>query len=465
MPDPYELLALGNAAVVAPAGHGKTEIITSIAALGRRALILTHTHAGVHAIRARLKRHGVSLRSVAVDTIAGWCMRYAHSFPSVARPPDGTPRNGAEWDQLYRGLIQALDVTAIHDVIAASYDRILIDEYQDCGQLQHQLSVALSRCVPTTIFGDPMQGIFEFAGANLQWAGEVHQDFPLAGTLEIPYRWAGRNPALGEWIAEVREQLIRGHQIDLADPRIRYRESGDAFDMGTLFDGIDGREGSFAAIHCNKTICYRLASAANGGYQAIEEVAANRLGQLAGEWDRAADGEQRKQSLQSLLNDCFHKRRLADGEIDGPEALATMTAIRELVPSLGEGSGAEQALQILNLCRRHLRWKLYRSELWRDAERAFGELASLRVESMAEAVDNTRQRASLVGRRMPTRTVSTPLLLKGLEFDHVVVPDASHFLRERNAQAKLFYVAISRATHSLTISSPDRFIRFPVPVI
>ncbi|EKN48121.1 hypothetical protein AO065_20740 [Pseudomonas viridiflava] len=356
-------------------------------------------------------------------------------------------------------------MTAIHDVIAASYDRILIDEYQDCGQLQHQLSVALSRCVPTTIFGDPMQGIFEFAGANLQWAGEVHQDFPLAGTLEIPYRWAGRNPALGEWIAEVREQLIRGHQIDLADPRIRYRESGDAFDMGTLFDGIDGREGSFAAIHCNKTICYRLASAANGGYQAIEEVAANRLGQLAGEWDRAADGEQRKQSLQSLLNDCFHKRRLADGEIDGPEALATMTAIRELVPSLGEGSGAEQALQILNLCRRHLRWKLYRSELWRDAERAFGELASLRVESMAEAVDNTRQRASLVGRRMPTRTVSTPLLLKGLEFDHVVVPDASHFLRERNAQAKLFYVAISRATHSLTISSPDRFIRFPVPVI
>jgi DNA helicase-2/ATP-dependent DNA helicase PcrA len=120
---------------------------------------------------------------------------------------------------------------------------------------------------------------------------------------------------------------------------------------------------------------------------------------------------------------------------------------------------------MLGLCRRYPRWKLYRSELWRDAGRAFGELASLRVSSMAEAADNTRQRASLVGRRMPTRTVSTPLLLKGPEFDHVVVPDASHFLRERNAQAQLFYVAISRATHSLTISSPDRLIRFPVPTI
>jgi len=53
--------------------------------------------------------------------------------------------------------------------------------------------------------------------------------------------------------------------------------------------------------------------------------------------------------------------------------------------------------------------------------------------------------------------------LKGLEFDHVAIPDATHFARERQAQAKLFYVAISRATRSLTISSSERFIRLPVP--
>ncbi len=137
--------------------------------------------------------------------------------------------------------------------------------------------------------------------------------------------------------------------------------------------------------------------------------------------------------------------------------------IRESVRSLGDGNGAIQAQQILTLCRRHSRWKLYRSELWRDAERAFGELASLRVGSMVEAANNIRQRTSLTGRLMPIRTVSTPLLLKGLEFDHVVIPDASHFLRERMAQAKLFYVAISRATRSLTISSPSRYIRFDPP--
>jgi len=52
---------------------------------------------------------------------------------------------------------------------------------------------------------------------------------------------------------------------------------------------------------------------------------------------------------------------------------------------------------------------------------------------------------------------STPLLLKGLEFDHVVIPDTSHFSRATLAQAKLFYVAISRATQSLTISALESF--------
>jgi DNA helicase IV len=53
--------------------------------------------------------------------------------------------------------------------------------------------------------------------------------------------------------------------------------------------------------------------------------------------------------------------------------------------------------------------------------------------------------------------------LKGLEFDHVVVPDAPHFGRESKAQAKLFYVAISRATRSLTITAPERFLRLQAP--
>lgn len=76
MPDLDELLGKGNASVIAPAGHGKTELIAKLAAKGRRSLVLTHTHAGVHALRARLKRLKVPANLAFVDTIAGWSMRY-----------------------------------------------------------------------------------------------------------------------------------------------------------------------------------------------------------------------------------------------------------------------------------------------------------------------------------------------------------------------------------------------------
>lgn len=463
MPEAADLFALGNSAVVAPAGHGKTELIANVAALGRRALILTHTHAGVHAIRARLSRLGVPHARVAVDTIAGWSMRYAHAFPGVAKPPDGMPQ-GAQWDQLYTGATLALRVDAVREVVAASYDRILIDEYQDCGGPQHELAIALSSIVPTLIFGDPMQGIFEFAGATLSWEGQIHPSFPFGGTLETPHRWAGKNPELGRWIAETREKLLRGEAIDLADPRITYRESNGAFDMAALFDGTDAKEGSFAAIHCNKGICYQLAKAAGGGYQAIEEVAANRLREFATAWDQANDGAGRLRAITMLLNDCFHRKQRVEGEIVDPEEAAIQEMLRALTTDLANGNGAKAATEIIALSRKRPRWKLFRSELWRDAERAAVEIAAGRAESMITATATIRQRVSNSGRKLPKRTVSTPLLLKGLEFDHVVLPDATHFARERQAQAKLFYVAISRATRSLTIASAERWIRFPAPV-
>ncbi|BEV72627.1 hypothetical protein THUN1379_21090 [Paludibacterium sp. THUN1379] len=389
-------------------------------------------------------------------------MKYAYAFPGVAQPPTGMPQ-GAEWDQLYRGAHNALGVSAVRDVVVSSYDRVLIDEYQDCHRLQHALAVELSSIVPTLIFGDPMQGIFEFAGATLRWDGEIHEQFPLADTLETPYRWEGKNPGLGQWIAETRVKLLRGEPIDLHDPRIIFRESNDAFDMGTLFEGIDGKEGSFAAIHCRKGLCYQLAKAANGGYQAIEEVAAARLQQFAEQWDSAADGVRRQQAIRALLADCFQRRERAQDDQPDAETEAVRDAIRQALPSLGEGNGAAAAVEIMRLSRRMPFLKLYRGELWRDAEKSATELVTGRAECMLTATSNIRQRSSKIGRKLPKRTVSTPLLLKGLEFDHVVIPDARHFSRETRAQAKLFYVAISRATRSLTISSSDRWLQLPAP--
>ncbi|MGT2476500.1 UvrD-helicase domain-containing protein [Paraburkholderia terrae] len=462
MLDAEDLARLGNGAIVAPAGHGKTEQIAKVAALGRRTLILTHTHAGVHAIRSRLKRLKVPHAAAVVDTIAGWSMRYAHAFPGIAQPCEGMPQ-GAEWDDLYRGTIRALSVGAVRQVVEASYDRILIDEYQDCNGPQHELATTLSSIVPTLIFGDPMQGIFEFAGATLNWEATIFTRFPLVDELDVPHRWEHRNPELGEWIAEVRAKLIGGEGIYLSVGPIAFRHADTAFDMGPLFDGFDGIEGSLAAIHCNKGICYRLARAAGGGYQAIEEVAARRLQEFCIDWDACDSRQSRVNVIMNLVADCINVKALEVGEEDNPADLATNARIRTAVADLFGPGSAEAGVTVLSVIPRRSRYQLYRRELWRDVERAMADVAAERCVSMTEAAERVRQRASLAGRRLPQRTVSTPLLLKGLEFDHVVVPDASHFAREQRAQAKLFYVAISRATHSLTISAPDNWVQFQRP--
>jgi DNA helicase-2/ATP-dependent DNA helicase PcrA len=356
-------------------------------------------------------------------------------------------------------------VAAIRDVVSSSYDRILIDEYQDCDVLQHELATTLATIVPTVIFGDPMQGIFEFAGATLSWAGHIHLQFPLAGSLDIPYRWQGKNPELGAWIAETRQRLMIGEPIDLESGPIIYRSSNNAFDMGTFFDGIDAREGTQAAIHCNRAICNRLAQATRGGFQAIEEMAASRLQSFATDWDSSTDQSRRLAVVKELIKDCFHiKQRLPDEDED-QEDDALGHEMNIIAHNLGGSDGIIAAQQLFSLARRRSRWRLFRGEIWRDGEKAMSEIESDRASTMMDATAIIRQRITNSGRRLPTRTISTPLLLKGLEFDHVVIPDATHFCGERFAHAKLFYVAISRATRSLTISSSERFLQFPVPKI
>lgn len=463
MPEARLIAECPIGSVMAPAGHGKTEAIVKTAALGKRALILTHTHAGVHALRARLKRLGVPGSAAAVDTIAGWAMRYANAFPRHGAPPKGLPSNSAEWDQLYKGAAAVISIRAVREVIQASYDRILIDEYQDCSALQHDLAIALSRVVPTVIFGDPMQGIFEFTGATLPWLNQIQPVFPLLLELGTPRRWEGKNPDLGVWIAQTRDKLARGERIDLQSGPVNYREAKDAFDMSALFDGIDEREGTTAAIHCNRQICNQLGKATKGAFQAIEEIGSQRLRSFATAWDQAADGQARLAAFQSLLKDCFSQRDIEEGEFDSPDDLELIAELERASDKLARFNDIESVRSLLALSRRHPRWRVFRSELWRDTDRAMADLAAGRSATLTDAAAAVRQRTSQTGRASQKRTISTPLLLKGLEFDHVVIPDATHFSRERFAQAKLFYVAISRATRTLTIAAPSRFIQFSTP--
>lgn len=455
MSTPEAILSLSRRAVIAPAGHGKTELIAKAAALSQRTLVLTHTHAGVHAIRARLKRLAVPDRDVSVDTIASWACRYVQAFPRRANQPPLNPR-GRDWDSVYLGALALLSSPIVQQVIQASYDRILIDEYQDCEQYQHAIAMQLSSIVPTVIFGDPMQGIFEFVPSRISWADSVANSFTHAYELQVPHRWANSNPDLGDWIAYTRQKLMTGQAIDLRDGPLTYVASNDPFDMSLFFDGIDERGGSTAAIYCWRNTCNELAKATRGAYQSIEEIAAQRLIEFAQAWDESqASPHLRGQALRTLLGDVMTHASATSVTLD-----ATLPAAWHHLCQTGL---ARDALEVIRLERAQVTARAFRGELLGDARRAIGDVAAGRQSSMVAACEAVRHRLSIVGRAPITRTISTPLLLKGLEFDHVLIPDANHFVRQQYAAAKLFYVAISRAKHSLTISSRSPILQFPLP--
>src|SRR3546814_17426358 len=67
------------------------------------------------------------------------------------------------------------------------------------------------------------------------------------------------------------------------------------------------------------TLFRSLASAAAGGYQAIEEIAANRLSEFAVAWDHDTTAASRQNAIVRLQNDSFLIRKLAEGEMATPE--------------------------------------------------------------------------------------------------------------------------------------------------
>ncbi len=464
MLSPESLLDVRRGSVVAPAGHGKTELIAKVAALGRRTLVLTHTHAGVHALRARIKRLGVDPKAAAIDTIASWSSRYASAFPGVGRPLGRMPQGG-EWSGVYKGGVDVLTISCVKSVLQASYDRVLVDEYQDCDLFQHALVCALSDELPTIVFGDRMQGIFGFRGnPSVSWVDDVFPRFPLVGTLLEPMRWRDVNPELGKWIAEVRLKLEGGEAIDLSTAPASIVECENSFEVSPLFHELDSVDGTVAAIHCRRDTCNQLAKSTRGSYQAIEDIACVALQKFAAEWDAGTPAD-RVDSLRSLVKSAVTTKALGEGEADSQDDVEIISRVKAAYIALGATGDAIHAITALESIRKHSRARTFRGELVRDTSRALAGLADGKFKTLSQSAFVVRQRVSHSGRYLPKRTVSTPLLLKGLEFDHVVVPDATHFHSESNpgVRAKLFYVALSRARSSLVIASSSPIVQFPVP--
>lgn len=171
------LLKHSRCFVVAPAGCGKTELIAQSVAhsQNKRQLILTHTHAGVSALKKRLSRFQVPASKYEVSTIAGWALMYAGAYPQISQIPSQHPQK-EEWEFVYRAAKTLLENPTLKKAIQISYGGVFVDEYQDCSKAQHELILSLATLLPCRIFGDPLQGIFGFNNI-IDWKEDVKSNF------------------------------------------------------------------------------------------------------------------------------------------------------------------------------------------------------------------------------------------------------------------------------------------------
>jgi hypothetical protein len=457
-----QLARAERGSVVAPAGCGKTELIVRAveATASGRALVLTHTHAGVRALRERLARRGVRRDRAQVDTIAGWCLRFATAYPIRSGLVTPEPTRG-EWDAVYDGAASLLEVRAIRRVVQASYSSVFVDEYQDCNDRQHRVILALATLLPCRVLGDPLQGIFAFAGRTLSWRRDIATEFPLLFNLDEPWRWKDRNEALGLWLLGARDVLASGNALDLADGPVRWVQRSDDAQRTEAMRAMR-LTGSTVAIRKWPNDSHSFARSVGGLYSSMEEMDCSALLAVAEDLDRLRGSARAKRVLE-FATECLTKvstslasidAALSNGELPMPARYRSNAAVAAALLRVAQTVDLEAVRDAMNAMQAKPGAKPFRRELWDELGRAIAAWAA-------------RNRARSGGRRLDQRLVSRTLLIKGLEFDNALVLNANEFENPRSPGegAKNFYVAMTRAARELVILSEDSRVRFSKPTL
>jgi len=459
-----------SGSIVAAAGCGKTEQIvraTQIAE-GRR-LILTHTHSGKDALRLRLKKYNILKEKYRIDTIAGWCLIYAASFPKSSGLACDKPREDMEWNVVYEAAARLIHSGAVRGVLESSYSGVFVDEYQDCTALQHQVIKAIAAYLPVCVFGDPLQAIFDFKGQRpVDWDTDVFPVFSKVREMVTPWRWRKEgNTDLAYWLSEVRNTLEQGCTIDLTsrpecvnwvqlpnDPKFRYSKivSTCTSVMGAAKDARLVVIGDSANINARAELAKKLAKV---GFSNIEPLACKDLYKFAHEI-KTVTGLSRLEKSIELIFSCMtgvNKKAFlvaVKSHLDGGKrGVAEFGNLIALGITVVENDSDEALLELMQGFHRRDDTNLSRKEMF------FTMLSALKLKStgqyatLSDAIWEVRNRFRHAGRTIWKRSIGSTLLIKGLEFEHAVIVYAENMTR------KDWYVALTRATNSVTIVSPS----------
>lgn len=462
------------ASLTMPAGTGKTHLLAAaakhVADGGGSVLVITHTNAGVQAVTDRLKRFGVS-SGVHVATITSLAFRLARAYPILGQclvPRVMVPDDSQDYVRAARSVLGNRHARA---VFRASYTHVLVDEYQDCNADHHALVLEIRQVLGRVgVFGDPLQAIFGFSEGLPKW-DDVLVEFPeYSGITPTPRRWAGHNEELGAWLFEIRSQLLAGRTLLL--------DCG-SYPSGVRFTNISGNYRGVASaareklsLPADESVLIigarhaasgrKIASELDGLFSVMEEVAGNFIG----DWLSRLENSDPSGYAFWLFN--FTKKCHARHGILDPSPLGKRYELGRTGSHLLDTSDKRESIRIaiesldrvvanpslselaaaMDQIPKSPGIRLHSKEAWRDAQVAIrGAVAQGENKSVLQAeLAKARAFVRHAGRRESGRIVSRTLLIKGLEFDHVIIADAGNH-REVND----FYVALTRARKSIHI--------------
>ncbi|MBL4832177.1 MAG: AAA family ATPase [Aliivibrio sp.] len=450
----YEAVARATSGFVeAPAGCGKTEAIVRTVGsyCADRQLILTHTHAGVDALRQRFKKHEVATSKYHVDTIAGWAWGWVRKYPRSALY-DGSI-DLANWDDVYAAMSTLIQTGFVKQGILNSYAGVIVDEYQDCTIPMHQLITQLKDLLPCRILGDELQGVFGFRGQQLIGWQDVRREFVTdLGALRTPYRWIkAENRALGDWLVNARPAFQQNLEPDFAaspivHKTITYRELATE-----LNDLTNQKQGRICVIGPKSR---RLSPAIETGlvkrsYKILEP---NELPALRNLIKPLSDGtlQQKATASMSFIKETYGSISAADKTfigklLNGEGQRPTRADRKKICANYAEGATPQLLRDLLEYVERQnkVNCKLRESisALKCILEEHVLTGADLRILYADEIAKRKYQSRSNI-----LRCIGSTLLVKGLEFDHAIVLRGSNW-----GNSKDLYVALTRGSKSVTL--------------
>lgn len=476
--DIIRFMTSNKSMIEAPAGHGKTHSIVDCLEQfeykGKKILILTHTHAGIASIKAKISERAILPQCYELNTICSFTLNLALAYIDNNLLSDESDLS-SKYQEAQEYAIKLLKAQPIKSVLRAKYEHIIVDEYQDCDNLQHKLITLLGDIIKVHILGDAMQSIFGFNGTPVDLNSlefDIYKE--NLQTLSTPWRWNNAGcPELGEEILQIRELMRDKQDIDLRQYKhlkfiqtnrndlywhrksktdippkiiqILYKYLDNKYQENVLIiHPISHNKDARIKLTKNLFNLGMLESIDDSDYYDTVSTFENKSGQ---ELFTAIIHFLKQTCAASSLDDYTNSDGSFKERIRKPEKLLILQKLKNVANLLQTQKSYALISSCIKQVRNIIKINVARKDIYYTIERVLMD-ADQRNISLIESLKLNRDKVRRIGRNIQGKYIGTTLLTKGLECDTVIVLDANKFPDEKH-----LYVALSRCSKNLYVVS------------